>query len=103
MKPLFLFAIDMPSLNFDKLTRLWVRFDPLQLILFRLRWSLVHRIDQYRSWNQQPVGVRLQQFLLYYLYQLALFVRLLIVYLAVSNGWWGYFNRYDHSFAFLLN
>ena len=103
MNRFLLLTIGLPSLIFVKLTRLWVRLDPLQVVLLRLRWSLVDRLEQWRSFYQQPVGVRLQQSLFYYLYLLALFVRLLAVYLAVLNGWWDYFHRYDHFFGFLLN
>src|SRR5690625_3277302 len=83
-----------------KLTRLWVRLDPSQVVLLRLRWSLVDRFAQYRSLYQQPAGVRLQKSLFFYLYLLALFLRYLAAYVAALNGWWDYFHQYDYTMGF---
>src|SRR5690606_1345439 len=78
------------------------RLYPMQVFLFRFRWSLVDQFNQYRSFSLEPIGVRLQKVLFYYLYMLMLIVRILTVYFAVLNEWWEYFNRYDHIFGLFL-
>lgn len=85
-----------------KLTRLWDKLDPLQVVQLRLRWSLIDRLERYRSFHQQPVEVRLQRLLLYFLCLLAQLARFLTIYLAASSGRWEYFHQYDRTVGFFV-
>src|SRR5699024_2860438 len=85
-----------------RLKQIWATLGVTDLVKYRLHWSLVDRVDQFYSFYQQPVGVKLKQLLLYHLYLLALFVRLIFVYAAVANNWRDYFNRFDYTFGYIF-